>query len=116
MFSKDGTGNPFSIEAQFNTYALLANTALQRAAELVQLNLTLGRDAVRESADAQQRLLAAPDASQYAALSALLARESIERRMGYARDLVAIMTKTYLPISPSATTTTTGASAASKAA
>jgi phasin family protein len=114
MFSKDGTGNAFSVEAQFNTYALLAGAALQRASELVQLNLTLGRDAVRESADAQQRLLAAADASQYTALSALFARESLERGMGYARDFVAIVTKTYVP-SPQAATTA-GANVASRAA
>jgi len=114
MFSKHGTGNAFSVEAQINTYALLASTALQRASELMELNLTLGRETVRESADAQQRLLAAADASQYTALSAVLARESLERGMGYARDFVAIVTKTYLP-GPQAATTA-GASVASRAA
>jgi phasin family protein len=114
MFGKDIPGNPFSIEAQFNTYALLASTTLQRVSELAQLNLALGRDAIRESADAQKRLLAAADASQYTALSALLARESMERGMGYARDVVAIVTKTYLS-SPPAATAASG-NAASKAA
>jgi phasin family protein len=114
MFGKDIPGNPFSIEAQFNTYALLASTTLQRASELAQLNLALSRDAIRESADAQKRLLAAADASQYTALSALLARESMERGMGYARDVVAIVTKTYLS-SPPAATAASG-NAASKAA
>jgi phasin family protein len=97
MLTKDNAGNPFSIEAQLNTYALLANTTLQRVSELVELNLALGRDAVRESADARKRLLAAADASQYTALSALLARESLEHGLGYARDFVRIVTKTYLP-------------------
>ena len=100
MFSKDSTENVFSIEAHFNTYALFVSTASQRASELAQLNLTLGRDAVRESADAQQRLLAAAHASQYTALTALLARESFERGMGYARDFVDIMTRPYLPSPP----------------
>lgn len=100
MFGKDSTGNPFSIEAQFNTYALLANTTLQRTSELAQLTLALSRDTIRESADAQKRLLAAADASQYTALSALLARESVERGMGYARDVVAILTRTYLSSPP----------------
>lgn len=107
MFNKDSPGNPFSIEAQFNTYALLASTTLQRASELAQLNLALSTDTIRESADAQKRLLAAADASQYNALSALLARESLERAMGYARDVVAIVTRTSLS-SPQAAT---GASA-----
>lgn len=114
MFSKDSTGNPFSIEAQFNTYALLANTTLQRASELVQLNLALSRDTIRESADAQKRLMAAADASQYTALSALLARESLELGMGYARDVVAIATRTYLSSPPAATAAS--ANTASKAA
>jgi phasin family protein len=114
MFSKDSTGNPFSIEAQLNTYALLASTTLQRTSELVQLNLTLSRDTLRESADAQKRLLAAADASQYTALSALVARESLERGMGYARDVVAIVTRTYFSSPPAATPAS--ASAASKAA
>ena len=102
MFGKDTASNPFSIEAQFNTYALLASATLQRASELVQLNLTFGKDAIRESADAQKRLLTAADASQYSALSALLARGSVERGMGYARDVVAIMTSTCLPSPPAA--------------
>lgn len=114
MFSKDSAGNPFSIEAQFNTYALLASTTLQRASELVQLNLTLSRDTIRESADAQKRLLAVTDASQYTALTALFARESLERGMGYARDMAAIVTGTYLS-SPTAATAAS-ANAASKVA
>ena len=114
MFSNDSTGNPFSIEAQFNTYALLASTTLQKASELAQLNLALSRDTIRESADAQKRLLAAADASQYTTLSALLARENVERGMGYARDVVAIVTRTYLSGPPLATAA--NANAASKAA
>lgn len=114
MFSQDSAGNPFSIEAQFNTYALLASTTLQRASELVQLNLTLSRDTIRDTADAQKRLLAAADASQYTALTALLARENVERGMGYARDMVAIVTRTYLPSLPAATAAS--ANTASKAA
>ena len=102
MFRKDSTGNPFILEAQFNTYVLLASATLQKTFELVQLNLTLGRDTINESADAQKRLLAAANASQYSALTALLARESLERGMRYARDTVAIVTKTYLPSPPAA--------------
>lgn len=114
MFSKDSTANPFSMETQFNTYALLVSTMLQKTTELAQLNLTLSRDTIRESADAQKRLLAAADASQYTALSALLARESVERSLGYARDVVAIVTRTPLSSPPAAKAAS--ANAASKAA
>lgn len=114
MFDKDHRGRLFMLEAQLNTCVLLASTTLQRASELVQLNFALSRDTLRESADAQKRLLAATDASQYTALTALLARESVERSMGYARDMVTIMTRTYLPSPPGATAATGGA--ASKAA
>lgn len=114
MSGKECLSNPFSLEAQFNTYALLASATLQRASELMQLNLTLSRDTIRESADVQMRLLAAADASQYSALSALLAKGNLERGMGYARDVVAIMTRTYLP-SPSAATASS-VNAASRAA
>lgn len=114
MFGKESMSNPFSIEAQFNTYALLASATLQRTSELVQLNFTLSRDTLRESGDVQMRLLAAADASQYSALTALLARENFERGMGYARDVVAIMTRTYLSSASAATAPSTHA--ASKAA
>ena len=114
MFSKDSTASPFSMEAQFNMYALLVSATLQKATELARLNLTLSRDAIRESADAQKRLLAAADASQYTALSALLARESVERSLGYARDVVAIVTRTHLSSPPAGKAE--GASADSKAA
>ncbi|MFS0757850.1 phasin family protein [Noviherbaspirillum sp. 1P10PC] len=114
MSGKEGISNPFSFEAQFNMYALLASATLQRASELMQLNLTLSRETIRESSDVQVRLLAAADGSQYRALSALLAKGNLERGMGYVRDVVVIMTRTY-PSSPSAATTSS-VNAASKAA
>lgn len=95
MFTKDSAGQPFSLEAQINVYAVFAHAALQRTAELVELNLALGRDSLRESADGQKRLLAAADASQYTALSSVLVRENLERGMCYVRDFAAIVTKTY---------------------
>jgi phasin family protein len=114
MSGKEGMSNPFGFEAQFNTYALLASATLQTASELMHLNLTFGKDMIRESADAQKRLLTAANASQYSALSALLARGSVERGMGYARDVVAIMTRTCLPSLPAAMASS--ADAASKVA
>lgn len=114
MFIKDSADNPFSLEAQINTYALLTHAALQRTTELIELNLSLGRDSLRESANGQKRLRAAADASQYTALSAVLARENLERNMSYVRDFTAIVTKTYT-VSP-ATATDPGMRVAGKAA
>lgn len=95
MFSKDGDGNPFSLEAQLKMYTLISNAALQRTAELVELHMALGRDSLRDSTTGQKRLLAAADASQSLALASVLARENLERGTSYVRDFVSIVTKTY---------------------
>ena len=93
MFNKEGESNPFSLEAQINRYALFGNAMLQRTADLVELQLALGRSSLKESADGQRRLLAATDISQYLALTAVLAQENLQRGIGYARDFTSVVTK-----------------------
>ena len=95
MFNKDGEGNPFSLDAQINRYALFGNAVLQRTADLIELHMALGRSSLRESADGQRRLLAATDASQYLAVTNVLAQQNLERAMGYARDFTSVVTKSF---------------------
>jgi hypothetical protein len=95
MFNKDGEGNPFNFEAQINRYALFGNAMLQRTGDLVELHMALSRENLRESTDGQRRLLAATDASQYLAMSVVLARLNLERGISYARDFTSVVTKAY---------------------
>lgn len=117
MFHKDGVTNPFiaSLETQLNTYVSFANATLQSTAELIELNMGLGRDSLRDSADAQKRLLAASDANQYLASASVLARENYERGLSYTRDLASIFTKTYTQFNEAAGTSNAKAATKTKA-
>jgi len=97
MSNGDRTGgnSAFPFEAQFNHYAMLAQTTLEWVNDLVALHMELGRNTLKESSEGQKTLFSATDVNQYLTSASLLAREHWRRNVTYTCDVARIMTRSY---------------------
>lgn len=91
-----------NFEAFFAAYSDLTNKAFEGVGKIVDLNLSVARASMEESAAATKQLLSAKDPQEFFSLSAAQAQPSAEKALAYGRQLASIASSTQAELTKAA--------------
>ena len=83
-----------NFEAQFAIFAALTNKAVESAGKVVDLNISLAKASLEESAVVTKQLLATKDPQELFSLTAAQAQPNAEKALAYGRHLAGIAAST----------------------
>lgn len=91
-----------NFEAFFAAYSDLTNKAFEGVSKIVDLNLSVAKASMEESAAATKQLLSAKDPQEFFSLSAAQAQPSAEKALAYGRQLASIASSTQAELTKAA--------------